>query len=128
MISDGAFGYERVNMMAQRRDGGSLLQWLQRMIGMRRQCPEFGIGRFELLDPGDPRVLAHRCEWDGGTVIAVHNFADEPRTARLHTGQAPLIDLIGRRECEPNGHEEYKIELEPYGYRWFRVNQDGIVY
>ena len=128
VISDGAFGYERVNMMAQRRDGGSLLQWLQRMIGMRRQCPEFGIGRFELLDPGDPRVLAHRCEWDGGTVIAVHNFADEPRTARLHTGQAPLIDLIGRRECEPNGHEEYKIELEPYGYRWFRVNQDGIVY
>lgn len=128
VISDGAFGYERVNVTAQRRDDGSLLQWLQRIIGMRRQCPEFGIGRFELLDPGDPRVLAHRCEWDGGTVIAVHNFADEPRTARLHTGQAPLIDLIGRRECEPNGHEEYKIELEPYGYRWFRVNQDGIVY
>jgi len=128
VISEGEFGYQRVNVIAQRRDDGSLLQWMQRMIGMRRQCPEFGIGSFELLDPGDTRLLAHRCEWAGGAVIAVHNFADQPLTTRLRTGQAPLIDLIGKRECEPNGHEEYEIELEPYGYRWFRVSQNGIVY
>ncbi|NLE53131.1 MAG: trehalose synthase [Chloroflexi bacterium] len=129
VVSRGEFGYERVNVTAQRRDDSSLMRCVQRMIVTRRQCPEFGIGRFELLDPGDPRLLAHRSEWEDGTVIAVHNFSDEPLTARLKTGEAiALIDLLSNREYETNGHEEHAIEIAPYGYRWFRVKHDGMIY
>jgi len=127
VIAEGEFGYERVNVTAQRRDDGSLLRWMQHMIAARRQCPEFGIGRFELLDAGDERILAHRCEWDGGAVIAVHNFADEPLTATVHVdGAVALVDLLSMHEYDTSAHDPHEIELDAYGYRWFRVKQDGM--
>ena len=53
--------------------------------------PELAWGADEVLDAGDGAVLAHRADAEGGTVVAVHNFADRKVTATL-----PLTGLEGR--------------------------------
>ena len=63
------YGYQRVNVADQRRDPHSLLNWTERMIRMRKECPEISWGDFARAadqragGAGDPLRLARapRC-------------------------------------------------------------------
>src|SRR5205823_2938193 len=48
VISKGPWNYERVNVEAQRRDLNSLLNWTERMVRLRKECPEFGWGDYRI--------------------------------------------------------------------------------
>jgi maltose alpha-D-glucosyltransferase/alpha-amylase len=123
-IADGPFGvHAGVDVEDQQREPGSLLHWMERLIRTRKQCPEMGWGDWEIVETGDPRVFAHRCTWSGGTVVAVHNLAGRPAAVRLK-----LTVEHGEKLVELLGDQPYKlveagseIDLEPYGYRWFRI-------
>jgi maltose alpha-D-glucosyltransferase/alpha-amylase len=94
------------------------------MIRMRKNCPEFGWGNWELIHTNLPQVFAHRCEWRGGEVIAIHNLAAEACTATLDVNAEEsrhLCDLFGDRLYEPFSDGAHRISLEGYGYRWFRL-------
>src|SRR3954470_22557459 len=71
----GAFGPERVNVASQRRDPHSLLNWFERLIRRRRECPELGFGTITLLETGADSVFAHRSDWEGATIVAVHQLS-----------------------------------------------------
>src|ERR1700756_3739362 len=58
VISGGPYGFEHVNVAQQRRDANSLLNWMERMIRMRKEVPEIGWGDFSILDTRTPEVLA----------------------------------------------------------------------
>ena len=60
VIDDGPYGYQHVNAAIQRRDPGSLLNWTERIIRMRKEVPEIGWGDFVVLKLRDPAVLALR--------------------------------------------------------------------
>src|ERR1700679_685480 len=49
VISEGAFGYTHVNAAQQRRDPNSMLNWMERIIRMRKEIPEVGWGDFEFI-------------------------------------------------------------------------------
>jgi maltose alpha-D-glucosyltransferase/alpha-amylase len=121
MVS-GAFGPARVNVHAQRRDPDSLLNWFERLIRRRRECPELGFGSFELLETEAPSVFAHRADWEGATVVAVHELAGKPVSVALPlTDGESLVDLFGHDELELPA----TLHLEPFDARWFRVRRDG---
>ena len=110
---------------AQRRDPDSLLTWMELLIRRRRECPELGWGSITLLESGDPAVLAHRADWDGSTVVAVHSLAEEPRAVTLEVGEAEAaVDLFGADELKPRAGR-VRVELGRYGHRWFRVRRPG---
>ena len=46
----GHMDIEHVNVAAQRRDPNSLLNWMERMIRMRKEVPEIGWGDFAFLN------------------------------------------------------------------------------
>ncbi len=123
VISEGKYGYQQVNVAAQQRDPDSLLNWFDRVIRMRKQCPEFGRGEWKILDTDQSSVFAHCCEWQGKTVVAVHNLADQDCTVTFRSNPyRRLTDLFGNRQYE-SLQTSQSIALEPYGYRWFRVEK-----
>jgi maltose alpha-D-glucosyltransferase/alpha-amylase len=126
VISDGEYGYERVNVEQQRRDPRSLLNTVERMIRLRKEHPEFGFGDCAILDADDPAVIGTRASWLGNTTIAVHNLADRPariRVALPDSEASHLLDALGgdRFAARPDGTVE--VALEPYGFRWLRVRR-----
>jgi trehalose synthase len=125
LVEDGQFGFHEVNVARQRRDPDSLLNWMERLIRRRRECPELGWGEWAVLDPGDPAVFAQRSDWDGSSIVAVHNLAC--RDARAHLvleGEGVLVDLFNDADHELDAGE-VTLDLPPYGARWFRVRRPG---
>ncbi len=124
VIYKGEYGYRKVNVEDQQRDADSLLNWFERAVLERRKCPEFGYGTWTLLKTGDDRVLAHRCDWEGKSVIAVHNLSSEPTEIRLKSEEGrneTWLDLIGDHQYEIVDGDPKRVALDGYGYRWFRV-------
>ena len=126
-IPKGEYGPEQVNVADQERDPDSLLSWMRRLIESYRRCPELAWGNCEVLDAGDPAVLAHRCDTDGGTVLALHNFGAEPtRVALKLTGldeSCLLNDVLANGSERVAKDGSVTLQLERYGCRWLRVQR-----
>jgi maltose alpha-D-glucosyltransferase/alpha-amylase len=122
LLSTGGMGYRAVNVADQARDPGSLLNHMKRLIRARRRCPEWGSGSCQVLDMEEPSVSAHRTTWDGTTLLALHNLADKACSVRLHTAspQAKYTPLLDSR-TDGTSDPLPRIDLEPYGYRWYRL-------
>ncbi len=118
---------DRVNVADQRRADGSLLTWMERLIRRRRECPELGWGTCTLLDTGQRAVLAHRADWEGSSVVALHSFADQPVEARFAIDDdiEELVDLIGNEHQRPGEGGAVTVALDAFGYRWFRLRRPG---
>jgi maltose alpha-D-glucosyltransferase/alpha-amylase len=125
VVEGGPFGFREVNVARQRRDPESLLNWMERLIRRRRECPELGWGECALLDSGDRAVFALRSDWEGSTVVAVHNLAGRGASARLELGgEGTLVDLFQAEDRElVDGSVE--LELAPYSAGWYRLRRPG---
>ena len=124
VINDATYGFREVNVAAQKRDPGSLLNWTERMLRTRRECPEFSWGKFEILKAKDPAVLVMRYDWRGTSVVTFHNFADSGRKVAVDLdcprGEV-LVDMFGPDRLQARKGCEHELALAPYQYRWFRV-------
>jgi maltose alpha-D-glucosyltransferase/alpha-amylase len=115
-----------VNVADQRRDPTSLLNCTERLIRMRKECPELGWGDFQILPTGTKQVLAVLTTWRKNSVLSVHNFSDQATEVELEIPDAatcPLTNLLDPHDCQPNERGRHALALEPYGYRWFRVGR-----
>jgi trehalose synthase len=125
-VTTGRFGPLAVNVAEARRDNDSLLNWMERLIRRRRETPEIGWGAVTLLDAGDSAVLAHRCDWEHSTFVAVHNFDASPREVAIGLGDVEgieeVVDLLdGARGVQRLDGDELELQLEGYGHRWYRL-------
>ena len=124
VITGGVYGFEHVNVAQQRHDPNSLMNWMERMIRMRKEAPEIGWGEFSILQTRTPEVLAIRYDWRNNSVVVVHNLSATPREVWLKLdaeGSDCLADLLSGENSNSDASGEHCLLLEPYGYRWFRV-------
>jgi trehalose synthase len=132
-VPDG-FGPEHVNVADQKRDPDSLWNFMRDLIQTYRECPELGWGDFTVLQQPQRQVFAHRCHWEGSSVVTVHNLSADPVTAafaldpRDLEGEGPtwLEDLLARGSVEPGPDGTVELALDGYGHRWFRVRRDDL--
>jgi maltose alpha-D-glucosyltransferase/alpha-amylase len=126
VISNGPYGFQHVNAAEQRRDPNSLLNWMERIIRMRKEVPEIGWGRYEVLNTRDASVLGLRYDWRNNSVLFLHNFASDPREVEFSLGSKSdpgtrLINLLGSDHSNGNNLGKHCVCLEAYGYRWYRL-------
>ena len=125
VISDGPFGYLHVNAAQQRRDPNSMLNWMERIIRMRKEIPEVGWGDFEFIATRDDAVLAIRYDWRNNSVLFLHNLASTPREVTFSVGldstDQTLVNLLSEDHSQPDRRGRHCTLLEAYGYRWYRV-------
>lgn len=124
MISEGPFGYHELNVAAQQRRPGSLLNRFEQLIRTRRQCPELGHGEATILDTGASAVLGLRYTLADQGLIVLHNLSAKVCTAQVDLGEgvAYLTDLLDGLSHIPVESKNHTIKLEGYGSRWLRIN------
>ncbi len=119
-ISEGEFGYPKVNVHKQMLDPLSLLNWMERAIAARKECIEFGYGNYEVIPTEYPGVLAHVCRYKSGCTLAVHNLDEEAVAVVLDQDFQHMIEYFGDQRYEPVEVKTRRVQLGPFGYRWFR--------
>lgn len=102
---------------------------MQRAIYLRRQSPEIGRGSYSVIETDQRCVLAYRSDWEGGTIVVVHNLASNPCTVELASGESlpePVIEIFANNEYRPEVQNVHRLELTGYGYRWFRCGSERL--
>ncbi len=122
-IAEGPYGFRDLNVARQRSDRGSLLNWTERALRLRKELPEIGRGTWQILSTPQA-VLALRFDWEGEASIFVHNLARAATECTIDMGPGdvdrPLVCLQTNERSAPDKEGKHTIVLEPYGYRWFR--------
>jgi maltose alpha-D-glucosyltransferase/alpha-amylase len=138
-LMDPVYGYQAVNVEAQMRNASSFLQWVRRMLHVRRQHPVFGTGRFDVVDVDNPCIFAYvrsspervpddtePGERTGDTVLCVHNLSRLAQPVELplqhFAGRRP-IELLGRVPFPAIGELAYLLTLPPFGFFWFDLSE-----
>jgi maltose alpha-D-glucosyltransferase/alpha-amylase len=132
-VMDPIYGYDAVNVEAQSADAHSLLNWMRRMLGVRRQQRAFGRGSLRFLYPGNRKVLAYLREYQDAEgreeiVLCVYNLARNAQAVELNLssmeGRIPL-DMLGGSSFPPIGQLPYMLTLPPYAFYWFSLASEA---
>lgn len=124
VVDEGYYSYEHVNVENQRREPGSLLNWMTSLIRMRKECPEIGYGNWEIMDTGHTEILGMRYTWKNKILLIWHNFHEkslELVVPEKMAGATRIADLMSNIESVVDENGRHTITLEAYGYRWFRA-------
>jgi maltose alpha-D-glucosyltransferase/alpha-amylase len=124
VIVDSAYGYQTINVEAQQRTPSSLLNWMKRLIRMRKRNKVFSRGSINFLHPANNKVLAYTRDYEGSHVLIVNNLSRFPQPAELdlrhYNGWTP-IEMFGDTRFPPIGELPYFITLGPHSFYWFRL-------
>lgn len=124
VIIDAAFHYASRNVEVEQGRPHSMLWWMRRIIGLRKQQAAFGRGKIEFLTPDNPKVLAYLRQHDKETLLIVANLSRYAQCAELDLsrfrGQIP-VELFGLTRFPPIGQLPYFLTLGPYAFYWFRL-------
>jgi maltose alpha-D-glucosyltransferase / alpha-amylase len=123
-IMDSIYGFEAVNVEAQQREPGSLLNWMKRMLAVRRHHQAFGRGQLTFLHPGNRKILAYVREYGDNVILCVANLARSAQPVELdlarYKGRVP-VELMGRTAFPPIGELPYLLTLPGHNFYWFRL-------
>jgi maltose alpha-D-glucosyltransferase/alpha-amylase len=124
LISNALYGYQAVNVESQERSSSSLLNWMRRLIEVRRSTHVFGRGTIEFLKPANHRVLAYLRSLDREHVLVVNNLSGTAQAVALDlasvAGAIP-IEMFGNSVFPRIGRDPYVMMLGPYDFYWFRL-------
>jgi maltose alpha-D-glucosyltransferase/alpha-amylase len=126
-IQDPVYGYQAINVEAQERYPFSLLNWMKRLIALRKQHPVFGRGSLEFVGCANRKILAYLRRDDRETILVVVNLSRDVQPAALdlaaYGGLVP-IEMNGLTEFPRIGDQPYFLTLGPYASYWFTLQQD----
>jgi maltose alpha-D-glucosyltransferase / alpha-amylase len=128
-IMDPVHSYEAVNVEAQGRSAGSLLNWMKRLIAVRKAHRAFGRGTLEFLHPGNRKVIAYLREHEDEAILCVANLSRSAQPVELDLsrfrGLVP-VELLGNSSFPPLGDLPYLLTLPGYGFYWFRLAREAV--
>ncbi len=126
-LQDPLYGFQAVNVEMQARDPHSLLNWMRRMLAVRKRSQAFGRGEMRLLYPANRKVLAYVREFEEDTILCVFNLSRSAQAVELDlaamAGRVP-VEMLGGTSFPPVGQLPYLLTLPPYGFYWFVLAAD----
>ena len=126
VILDPIYNFQSVNVEAQQRSASSLLNWLKRLIRVRKQHRAFGRGALEFVVCPNRKVVAYLRKDDDQIALVVSNLSRFAQPAELdlkaYQGWRP-VEIIGNTPFPAIGENAYFVTLGPHEYYWFRLER-----
>ena len=125
VIADEVYGYEQVNVEAQRADPDSLWSRMREMIRIRKAHSALGRGGVRFLEPDNRAVLAFLRTGDDETVLSINNLSAESQTVALDTdlpAGTDVTDLLSGAGLPPTEATPLGLTLGGYGFAWLKLD------
>jgi maltose alpha-D-glucosyltransferase/alpha-amylase len=102
------------------------LQWLRRLIRVRKKYPVFGRGTLKFVPCENRRVVAYLREYQNQVVLVVNNLSAFAQAAGLDLqhleGKIP-VEMLGNHAFPPITKQPYFLSLGPHSFYWFRIEE-----
>lgn len=126
-LMDPVFGYLRVNVESSMKDPSSFLNWLRKMIWLRRNYDVFGSGSFDVIQSSNNATIAYvrHLKEDGSTVICVSNFSARMQYTTIDLSKfanVRPIEFLGGEPFPIISSDPYALTLAPYGSIWLDLS------
>ena len=116
----GTHGCDPGNAADQLQNPASFLHAIKRLIACRRRHSLWATGRHTMLHTGDSGIVAMECVDETSRVAALHNLTGKPKQVKIPGRERERwVSVLETKEVHKPTEEG--IELEPYGYDWYRV-------
>lgn len=125
-IMDPVYGYQAVNVEAQNRLPTSLLNWMKRLIAVRKRYHAFGRGTIRFLHPENTKVLAYLREYDEEVLLCVVNLSRFAQFAEMDLSEFEglhPVELMGETRFPDIGTLPYLLTMGPHSFFWFRIEK-----
>ena len=123
-IMDTLYGYQAINVEAQERDPSSLLQWMKRLIALRKRYQVFGRGTLGFFHPRNRTILAYWREYEDQRILVVANLSKQIQPAEIDLsqfkGQTP-VEMFGRVAFPVITDAPYFLSMAPSSCVWFQL-------
>ena len=123
-VIDPVYGYQSINVEAQQREPSSLLNWMKRLIALRKRYKAFGRGTIEFLAPKNRKVLVYLRRYENELILCVANLSRFVQPVELdlsaYKGYTP-VELFGRVRFPTVGDAPYFLTVSPTGFMWFEL-------
>ena len=127
LVIDPVYHYQSINVEAQRRVPSSLLNWMRRLIAIRKRYPVFGRGAIEFLHPSNLAVLAYlrlrRGPDDPGGQQPVALRATRRAGPERRSSAAYPSSCSAKRSSPGSPRTPYFLSLGPHTFYWFRLDR-----
>ena len=126
LIQDPVYGSPAVNVLSQKKTQHSLLNWMERLIAVRKTTAAFGSGSIEFLYPANHRILAYVRRLGEETILVVNNLSSAAQAVELDLRRYKgniLIEMFGKNIFPRVGELPYLLTLGPYYFYWFRLRK-----
>ncbi len=128
-IMDPVYGYQAINVESQERYPWSLLNWMKRLIALRRQHQVLGRGTLELVGGPNRKVISYLRRDAHETILVVANLSRAVQPAEIDlsafAGLVP-IEMHGLTEFPRITERPYFMSLGPYACYWFTLQQEPL--
>ena len=124
VIDTGQYGYKSINVENESKQPRSFFNWTRFLIKVHKQSPEISYGNRKILQIRNAHILAMRYEWQGKTLLVIHNFSKDSQKFSLQkkdAGGSVLKNLFSSGENLKTGKKNIHVAVEGYGYRWYKV-------
>ena len=115
--------YRAINVAAQEKDPGSLLNFYRALIAFRSGSRTVRFGDYRELCPGHPHLYVYTRSFEGETLLVLCSFTEKPCRFSLPDGPAwgtPEL-LFANYPCKSG---ETAFTTQPYETRVYRVRAD----
>ena len=123
-IMDTLYGYQAINVEAQERDPSSLLQWMKRLIALRKRYKVFGRGTLGFCHPRNRTILVYYREFEEERILVVANLSKQIQPAEIDLSQfrgLTPVEMFGRVAFPTITDHPYFLSMAPSSCVWFQL-------
>ena len=118
VIIDPEFHYESINVEVQENRSRSMLQWMRKIMGIRKRYQCFGRGTMNMLEPEQKEILAYLRQFEDELVLVVCNLSSAAVSVNLALGEFrgyQAHEILGGASF-PTVSDAYHLTITGHGY------------
>ncbi len=126
VIVDPVYDYRHLNVESESRVQTSILNWVRRLIRIRKRFPALQLGGAKFLENSNPSVITLLREYQGQKILVVANLSRFSQPCELLIrdlkGWQPR-EVFGGIPFPRIGELPYFLTLGPHGFYWFELQR-----
>ncbi len=124
LIMDPVYGYQSINVENRNSQPSSLLNFMKKIISVRKKYKAFSRGTIEFIKPKNQKILAYIRAYEDQQILCIVNLA---KTAELFEFDLSkfdgnyLVEMFGQTEFPKIEDQKYVFMMQPHSFFWFEI-------